>query len=43
LKEKLDHTKGEILLTIEKWKKFEKSPEKLDEILSIQISPNDKT
>jgi hypothetical protein len=39
----LDHTKGELLLTIEKLKKFEKSTEKLDEILRSQISPNDKT
>jgi hypothetical protein len=43
LKEELDHTKGELLLTIEKFKKFEKSIEKLDEILKNQISPNDKT
>jgi hypothetical protein len=43
LKEELDHTKGELLLTIEKLKKFEKSTEKLDEILSSQRSPNDKT
>jgi hypothetical protein len=42
LKEELDHTKGELLLTIEKLKKFEKRTKKLDEILSIQISPNDK-
>jgi hypothetical protein len=39
----LDHTKGELLLTTKKLKKFEKSTEKLDEILSSQISPNDKT
>ena len=39
----MDHTKGELLLTIEKLNKFEKSIEKLDEILSSQISPNDKT
>jgi hypothetical protein len=43
LKEELDHTKGELLLTIEKLKKFGKSTKKLDEILSSQISPNDKT
>jgi hypothetical protein len=43
LKEELDHTKGELLLTTEKLKKFEKSTEKLDQILSIQRSPNDKT
>jgi hypothetical protein len=43
LKEELDHTKGELLLTIEKLKNFEKSTEKLDEILSSQRSPNDKT
>jgi hypothetical protein len=42
LKEELDHTKGEILLTIEKLKKFEKRMEKLDEILSSQIYPNKK-
>jgi hypothetical protein len=42
LKEELDHTKGELLLTIEKLKKFEKIIEKLDEILSSQRSPNDK-
>ena len=30
-------------MTIEKLKKFEKSTEKLDEILSSQRSPNDKT
>jgi hypothetical protein len=41
LKEELDHTKGEPLLTIEKLKKFEFFFEKLDEILSNQISPND--
>jgi hypothetical protein len=35
LKEELDHTKREILLTIEKLKKLE--------ILSSQRSPNDKT
>jgi hypothetical protein len=39
----LDHTKGELLLTTKKLKKFEKSIEKLDEILSSQRSPNDKT
>jgi hypothetical protein len=39
----LDHTKGELLLTTKKLKKFEKSTEKLDEILSNQRSPNDKT
>ena len=43
LKEELDHTKGELLLTIEKLKKLEKRTEKLDEILSSQRSPNDKT
>jgi hypothetical protein len=43
LKEELDHTKGELLLTTKKLKKFEKSTEKLDEILSSQRSPNDKT
>jgi predicted nucleic acid-binding Zn-ribbon protein len=43
LKVELDHTKGELLLTTEKLKKFEKRTEKLDEILSNQISPNDKT
>jgi hypothetical protein len=42
LKVELDHTKGEPLLTTQKLKKFEKSTEKLDEILSSQISPNDK-
>jgi hypothetical protein len=42
LKEELDHTKGELLLTTEKLK-FEKSTEKLDEIIGNQISPNDKT
>jgi hypothetical protein len=43
LKTNLDHTKGELLLTIEKLKKFRKNTEKLDEILSSQRSPNDKT
>jgi peptidoglycan hydrolase CwlO-like protein len=43
LKEELDHTKGELLLTIENLKKFEKNIETLDEILSSQRSPNDKT
>jgi hypothetical protein len=43
LKEELDHTKRGLLLTIEKFKKFEKSTKKLDEILSSQRSPNDKT
>jgi hypothetical protein len=43
LKEELDHTKGGLLLTTEKLKKFEKKNEKLDEILSNQRSPNDKT
>jgi hypothetical protein len=38
----LDHTKGELLLTTKKLKKFEKSTEKLDEILRNQISPNEK-
>jgi Fe-S cluster assembly ATPase SufC len=42
LKEKLDHTKGELLLTIEKLKKFEKRTEKLDDIFSSQRYPNDK-
>jgi hypothetical protein len=42
LKEELDHTKGELVLTTKKLKKFEKNTEKLDEILSSQISPNDK-
>jgi chromosome segregation ATPase len=42
LKAELDQTKGELLLTIEKLK-FEKNTEKLDEILSREISPNDKT
>jgi hypothetical protein len=43
LKAELDHTKGELLLTTKRLKKFEKSTEKLDEILSSQRSPNDKT
>jgi hypothetical protein len=43
LKAELDHRKWELLLTTEKLKKFEKTTEKLDEILSIQISPNKKT
>jgi chromosome segregation ATPase len=43
LKEELDHTKGELLLTIEKLKKFKKRTEKLNEILGNQRSPNDKT
>jgi hypothetical protein len=43
LKEELDHTKGELLLTTKKLKKFEKRTEKLDEILSNQRSSNDKT
>jgi hypothetical protein len=41
LKAELDHTKGELLLKTKKLKKFEKSTEKLDEILSSQRSPND--
>jgi hypothetical protein len=43
LKEELDHTKGELLLTKKKLKKFEKKTEKLDQILSSQRSPNNKT
>jgi DNA repair exonuclease SbcCD ATPase subunit len=43
LKEELDHTKGGLLLTIEKLKKFEKRTEKLDEILRNQRYPNDNT
>jgi hypothetical protein len=43
LKEELDHTKGELLLTIEKLKKFKIITKKLYEILSSQRSPNDKT
>jgi hypothetical protein len=43
LQAELDHTKGELLLTTEKLKKFEKSTEKLDDILSSQRYPNDKT
>jgi hypothetical protein len=43
LKEELDHTKGELLLTTKRLKNFEKSTEKLDEIPSSQRSPNDKT
>ena len=43
LKEELNHTKGEILLTIEKLKKFGKRTEKIDEILSNQRSQNEKT
>jgi hypothetical protein len=43
LKEELDHTKGELLLTTKKLNKFEKSTEKLDDILNNQRSPNDKT
>jgi hypothetical protein len=39
----LDHTKGELLLTIENLKKFKKNIEKLDEILSSQRCPNNKT
>jgi chromosome segregation ATPase len=42
LKEELDHIKGELLLTKKKLKKFKKSNEKLDDILSSQRSPNDK-
>ena len=42
-KEELDHTKGELLLTTKKLKKFEKRTENLDEILSSQRSLNDKT
>jgi hypothetical protein len=41
LKEKLDHRKGEVLLTIEKLNKFEKGTEKLDEILNSQRYPNE--
>jgi predicted RNase H-like nuclease (RuvC/YqgF family) len=43
LKAELDHTKWEILLATKKLKKFEKGIGKLDEILSSQRSPNDKT
>jgi hypothetical protein len=43
LKGELDHTKGELLLTTKKLNKFEKRTKKLDEILSSQRSPNDKT
>jgi DNA repair exonuclease SbcCD ATPase subunit len=43
LKAELDHTKGELLLTTKKLKKFERNTEKLDEIISNQRSPNDKT
>jgi hypothetical protein len=43
LKAELDHTKGELLLTTKKLNKFKKSTKKLDEILSNQRSPNDKT
>jgi hypothetical protein len=43
LKAKLDHIKGEVLLKIEKLNKFQKHTKKLDEILSSQRSPNDKT
>jgi hypothetical protein len=43
LKEELNHTKGELLLTTKKLKKFEKSTEKLDKILNNQRYPNDKT
>jgi hypothetical protein len=39
----LDHIKGELLLTTKKLKKFEKITEKLDDILSSQRSPKDKT
>jgi DNA repair exonuclease SbcCD ATPase subunit len=42
LKEELDHTKGELILTTKKLKKFEKRTEKLDEILRSQRSSNDK-
>jgi hypothetical protein len=42
LKAELDHTKGELLLTTENLKKFEKSTEKLDEILRSQRYPKDK-
>jgi peptidoglycan hydrolase CwlO-like protein len=40
MKEELDHKKGELLLTTKKLKKFEKSTEKLDDILRNQRSPN---
>ena len=43
LKAEFDHTKGELLLTTKKLKKFEKSTEHLDEILRNQRYPNDKT
>jgi hypothetical protein len=43
LKEELDHTKGELLLTTKKLKKLKNNTKKLDEILSSQRSPNDKT
>jgi hypothetical protein len=46
LKAELDHTRKELMLTMEKlnyYKKFERSTEKLDEILSKQRSPTDKT
>jgi hypothetical protein len=43
LKAELDHRKGDLLLTIEKLNMFEKITKELDEILSSQIYPNDKT
>jgi hypothetical protein len=43
LKAELDHTRKELTLTMEKLEKFERSTEKLDEILSNQRSPTDKT
>jgi hypothetical protein len=42
LKEELDHTKWELLLTIEKLYNFKKRTEKLDDILSSKRSPNEK-
>jgi predicted RNase H-like nuclease (RuvC/YqgF family) len=42
LKVELDHIKGEILLTTENLKNFEKITETLDEILNSQRSLNDK-
>jgi hypothetical protein len=45
LKAELDHTRKELMLTMEKlnyYKKFERSTGNLAEILSKQRSPNDK-
>ena len=42
LKEELDHTRKELMLTTEKLNKFEKITENMDEFISNQRSLDDK-